>query len=646
MWSSQSSSRRLAGNPALAAEALVNSHVTRFRWVGSPGELRYMGAARAYFNPSLLQLDGRSRVLELLLNLVGLVFRNAFLHRLRRTLDKVLGLFQAKTGDRPHLFDDVDLLGTERRENDGEFRLLLGSGFAAASRSGHHGHRRGGGNAPLLFEHFGELGRLEHRQARKVVYDFLKICHCVILVRSTLVLGYPASRRFLAAVSCEHTRKLTCGLNQRAGDLGRRRLNETDQRAAEFIERWQFGKRAHRLGTVSYTHLRAHETRQLFVPLGELDSHLRCRHGIVGISEARRPRQKFRNSLGVGTFERELYEPVLRHFDLAASVSHVAAQFGHVGNREARIVSHDNHAGLGEGIVKRCHDFALLSSFHAHSVSYKPRAMLTAFGHTVPREVRGKARSHPALARDALLPVPLAREFALEPHTRFKPISRLRRYSRDHRTVSSPVSCRPKGLKRFPAPAISDRFGSLGLPSDPPGPSFGPETLRLPAAEARGLNLDAGPHGRGHGNALYIRTFGARRLGLHHRIGERADVRHQRILGEARLADAGMDDAGLLNAELDSAALGRGNRGADIVGHGADLRVRHQAARPEHLTEAPNERHHIGGGDAAVAVSHALLHLLDEVLGANHVGAGLFRLFGLLAFGEHGNAQLAPGAVR
>src|SRR5680860_669547 len=89
MWSSQSSSRRLAGNPALAAEALVNSHVTRFRWVGSPGELRYMGAARAYFNPSLLQLDGRSRVLELLLNLVGLVFRNAFLHRLRRTLDTV-----------------------------------------------------------------------------------------------------------------------------------------------------------------------------------------------------------------------------------------------------------------------------------------------------------------------------------------------------------------------------------------------------------------------------------------------------------------------------------------------------------------------------------------------------------------------------
>src|SRR5680860_1603501 len=95
MCASQSSSRRLAGTPAVAAETLVNSHVTRFRWVGSPGEHRYMVFARASFNPSLLQLDGRAGGLKLLLDLLGLVFRNAFLHGLGRTLDQVLGFLEA-----------------------------------------------------------------------------------------------------------------------------------------------------------------------------------------------------------------------------------------------------------------------------------------------------------------------------------------------------------------------------------------------------------------------------------------------------------------------------------------------------------------------------------------------------------------------
>ena len=116
--------------------------------------------------------------------------------------------------------------------------------------------------------------------------------------------------------------------------------------------------------------------------------------------------------------------------------------------------------------------------------------------------------------------------------------------------------------------------------------------------------------------------------------------------GERRLADAGLHDAGLLHPELDRAALGALHRAGDVHGDGADLRVRHHAARTEHLAEPADQRHQVGRGDAAVEVDVAALHLLDQVLGADHVGAGGLRLVGLGAAREHRDAHAAAGAVR
>ena len=67
---------------------------------------------------------------------------------------------------------------------------------------------------------------------------------------------------------------------------------------------------------------------------------------------------------------------------------------------------------------------------------------------------------------------------------------------------------------------------------------------------------------------------------------------------------------------------------------------------PKHLTETADERHHVGRGDAAVEIDDALLHLLDEILGADHIGARLLRFLGLGALGEDGDAELAARAVR
>ena len=118
-------------------------------------------------------------------------------------------------------------------------------------------------------------------------------------------------------------------------------------------------------------------------------------------------------------------------------------------------------------------------------------------------------------------------------------------------------------------------------------------------------------------------ALGARGLGLLHRIREGLDVLDQLVLGERGLADAGLHDAGLLDAELDRAALGRLDRAGDVHGDGADFRIGHHAAGTEHLTQAPDQRHHVGGGDAAVEIDVAVWHLLDQVVRTTSAPAAL-----------------------
>src|SRR6202008_2198546 len=129
-------------------------------------------------------------------------------------------------------------------------------------------------------------------------------------------------------------------------------------------------------------------------------------------------------------------------------------------------------------------------------------------------------------------------------------------------------------------------------------------------------------------------------------IADPLDVGHELALGERGLADAGLHDAGLLDTELDRAALGTLHRACDVHGHGADLRVGHHAARTEHLTAAADQRHHVGGGDAAVEIDIARLPLFHQVLGTDDVGTCGLRLIGLGAACEHADAHGAAGAIR
>jgi hypothetical protein len=107
-----------------------------------------------------------------------------------------------------------------------------------------------------------------------------------------------------------------------------------------------------------------------------------------------------------------------------------------------------------------------------------------------------------------------------------------------------------------------------------------------------------------------------------------------------------MNDTGLLDAELDRAALGGFDRALHVHGDGSDLRVRHHAARAEHLTETADQRHHVRGGDAAIEIDRAAVDGLEELLSAHHVGAGSLGLIGLGAAGEHRHTNRTAGAVR
>src|SRR5258706_532463 len=106
------------------------------RFSGEPSSLRSGGGrSRRPASPRVvhmqrpsLDLDSCSSRLELLLELFGVVLRNAFVDGFAAGLDAVLGFLEAEARDRAHVADDVDLLVATRLEDDGELGLLLDGG--------------------------------------------------------------------------------------------------------------------------------------------------------------------------------------------------------------------------------------------------------------------------------------------------------------------------------------------------------------------------------------------------------------------------------------------------------------------------------------------------------------------------------------
>src|SRR5207244_420341 len=120
----------------------------------------------------------------------------------------------------------------------------------------------------------------------------------------------------------------------------------------------------------------------------------------------------------------------------------------------------------------------------------------------------------------------------------------------------------------------------------------------------------------------------------------------QLFLVERHLADRGVDDAELVGAELDLAALYLSHRPGYVEGDGAGLRVWHQAARSEDLAQRPDLGHDVWGRDGGVEIGPAVRHLLDQVVSTHEIGAGLLGLALLVARGKHRDAYLLAGSIR
>src|SRR5688572_11522187 len=93
------------------------------------------------------------------------------------------------------------------------------------------------------------------------------------------------------------------------------------------------------------------------------------------------------------------------------------------------------------------------------------------------------------------------------------------------------------------------------------------------------------------------------------------------LRSEGDLPDRRVNDAGLVYTELHLAGLDLLDRLGDVRGDRTGFRVRHEAARTEHLPEAPDATHHVRRRDHGVEVHPSTEDLLDDIVTAHEVRA-------------------------
>src|SRR3954447_25684222 len=165
-------------------------------------------------------------------------------------------------------------------------------------------------------------------------------------------------------------------------------------------------------------------------------------------------------------------------------------------------------------------------------------------------------------------------------------------------------------------------------------------------ARPRRVDVDAGAHRARQRDPLDVAALRGGGLRADDLVDDGRVVLEQRLVVEALLADREVDVRAAVGAVLEAACLRLLDDAADVHRDRARLRVRHQAARAEDAAEPADDAHHVGRRDGDVEVGEALLDPLREVVGADHVRAGLLRLARLVALREHGDAHVAAGAVR
>src|SRR5665811_2090873 len=133
---------------------------------------------------ALLEFDGGANPFELRLRLLGVFLLGLLQHRLGSAIYQVLGFFQPETGQRAHLFDDLDLRVPGGNQDHVELILLVlaGTSVAATGRGcGRYGDRSCRGYAKTLLELLEQFAQFENGQLRDAIQNLVLgqgACHC------------------------------------------------------------------------------------------------------------------------------------------------------------------------------------------------------------------------------------------------------------------------------------------------------------------------------------------------------------------------------------------------------------------------------------------------------------------------------------
>ena len=163
----------------------------------------------------------------------------------------------------------------------------------------------------------------------------------------------------------------------------------------------------------------------------------------------------------------------------------------------------------------------------------------------------------------------------------------------------------------------------------------------------RGVDADAGAHGRSNDAGLDILTLGRSGLSLDYSVEQGVEVLTELLSAEGSLADGAVDDVGLVETVLDLTGLSLVDSLGDIGGNRACLGAGHKTSGAENLTETADETHHIRSSDSDIEIHESLaLDLSNKILSADDLSACGSSSLSVCALSEDGYANLLAGAVR
>src|SRR6266480_4993850 len=144
---------------------------------------------------------------------------------------------------------------------------------------------------------------------------------------------------------------------------------------------------------------------------------------------------------------------------------------------------------------------------------------------------------------------------------------------------------------------------------------------RRAASKAPHVHAHPRPHGRGDRHFAQVESLHVGRLRLVDRFDQGHQVVAQLFRGERSAPDGALNDAGLVGAVLHLAGAGVFHRRRDIGRHGPHLRIGHQPAGPQDLTQLPDHAHRVGARDYDVEVELPRFDAFGEILHADDVRA-------------------------